>query len=353
MAAYIVIILSEAEQSNALFEPQYENRNLCGEAGLMSQSVQRATSPRLTLVVPCHNEEKVLPETALRLGALLDRLVHGALIVEPSIFFVDDGSSDSTWDAIERFAAGDARIHGLKLSRNFGQQNAILAGLLSAPGDLFISIDADLQDDVAAIEEMVHAYVRGAEIVYGIRRNRETDSFFKRTTAQGYYWLLQTMGVQLIFNHADFRLMSRRVVEELRTCKETNLLLRGLIPQLGFPSASVYYDRHARFAGESQYPLSKMISLALNGITSFTEMPLKIITVLGMFVSLFSFGLAVWALAAKLLHLASVPGWASIVIPVYMLGGIQLLCLGVIGQYLAKVYSELKARPRFIIEKNL
>ncbi len=284
---------------------------------------------------------------------MLDTLTQRALIVEPSIFLVDDGSSDGTWRVIERLAVEHPTIHGLKLSRNFGQQSALLAGLLTAPGDALISIDADLQDDVAAIEEMVRAYSGGAEVVYGIRRSRKTDSFFKRTTAEGYYRLLQSMGVELIFNHADFRLLSRRVVEELRSCKESNLLLRGLIPQLGFPSSLVYYDRQARCAGDSQYSISKMVSLAVNGITSFTEIPLKIITLLGMLVSLFSFGLAAWALIAKLLHLAAVPGWASIVIPLYMLGGIQLLCLGVIGQYLAKIYSEAKGRPRFIVEKSL
>lgn len=314
---------------------------------------QHIACPTLSLVVPCHNEEQVLTETATRIGTLLNQLTQKELIVEPSIFFVDDGSTDNTWGIVERLAIEDARIHGIKLSRNFGQQNAILAGLLTAPGDILISIDADLQDDVEAIDEMVRAYGRGAQIVYGIRRSRKSDSFFKRTSAEGYYWLLQTMGVQLMFNHADFRLLSRRVVEELRSYKETNLLLRGLIPQLGFPSAMVYYDRHARSAGESKYPISKMVSLALNGITSFTETPLKVITVLGMFVSLFSFGLAVWALIAKFVHAASVPGWASTVIPVYMLGGIQLLCLGVIGQYLAKIYSEAKARPRFIVEKSV
>lgn len=319
----------------------------------MTQSVERFSCPRLTLVVPCHNEEQVLPETAIRLVTLLDVLAQGTLIVEPSIFLVDDGSVDGTWCVIERLAIEHAGIHGLKLSRNFGQQSAILAGLLTAPGDVLISIDADLQDDVAAIEDMVRAYMRGAEIVYGIRRNRQTDSFFKRTTAEGYYWLLQTMGVELMFNHADFRLLSRRVVEELRSCKESNLLLRGLIPQLGFPSSLVYYDRQVRFAGESQYPISKMLSLAMNGITSFTELPLKAITALGMLVSLFSFGLAFWALVVKLFTTAAIPGWASIVIPLYMLGGIQLLCLGVIGQYLAKIYSEAKARPRFIVEKSL
>jgi len=295
----------------------------------------------------------MLPEAASRLGMLLDDLTRKALIAEPSIFFIDDGSADETWTVIERLAREDARMHGIKLSRNFGQQSAILAGLLTAPGDALISMDADLQDDVTAIEDMVRAYTRGAEIVYGVRRSRETDNLLKRTTAEGYYRLLQTMGVELIFNHADYRLLSRRVVEELRICKETNLLLRGLIPQLGFQSELVYYDRHARFAGETKYTISKMVSLALNGITSFTEIPLRIITILGMLVSLFSFGIAAWALITRFFNPTAVPGWASIVIPLCMLGGIQLLCLGVIGQYLAKIYSEVKARPRYIVEKSL
>ncbi|MGD0787016.1 MAG: glycosyltransferase family 2 protein [Terracidiphilus sp.] len=319
----------------------------------MTQSIERASCPRITLVVPCRNEEQVLPETASRLAALLGRMTQDGAIAEPSIFFVDDGSADGTWRVIERLAIEDGRIHGLKLSRNFGQQSAILAGYLAAPGDALISIDADLQDDIAAIEEMVRAYASGAEVVYGIRSSRKTDSFFKRTTAEGYYRLLHAMGVELKFNHADFRLLSRRVVEELRSCKESNLLLRGLIPQLGFPSALVYYERHERFAGETKYPISKMISLAVSGITSFTAIPLKIITVLGMLISLFSFGLAAWALFAKFFTSAAIPGWASIVIPLYMLGGIQLLCLGVIGQYLARMYTEAKARPRFIVEKSL
>lgn len=319
----------------------------------MTQPVQRVSCPRLTLVIPCYNEEQVLPETARRLLALLDALTQGALIADPSIFFIDDGSMDSTWRVIERLASENARIHGLKLSRNFGHQSAILAGLLTAPGDALISMDADLQHDEAAIEDMARAYANGAEVVYGIRRNRQSDSFFKRTTAEAYYRILQAMGVQLIFNHADYRLLSRRVVEELRNCKESNLLLRGLIPQLGFPSALVYYDQHERYAGKTKYSISKMVSLAINGITSFTEIPLKIITVLGMLVSVFSFGMAAWALVTKFFNPGAVPGWASIVIPLYMLGGIQLLCIGVIGQYLAKIYSEAKARPRFIVEKSL
>jgi polyisoprenyl-phosphate glycosyltransferase len=319
----------------------------------MTQTVEHASRPRLTLVIPCRNEEQALPQTAIRLVELLEELALETLIGEPSIFLVDDGSTDSTWSVIERLTGEHAMIHGLKLSRNFGQQSAILAGLLTAPGDVLISIDADLQDDIDAIKDMVRAYAQGAEIVYGIRSDRKTDSFFKRTTAEGFYRLLRAMGVELIFNHADFRLMSRRVVDELRNCKESNLLLRGLIPQLGFTSSMVYYKRKGRSAGETKYSLSKMVSLAVNGITSFTEIPLKIITVLGILISLFSFGLAAWALFVKFFTTAAIPGWASIVIPLYMLGGIQLLCLGVIGQYVAKMYAEAKARPRFIVEKSL
>ncbi len=314
----------------------------------------KAAPCTLAVVIPCHNEEQVLPETTQRLNNVLDALLAKHIIVAAKIYFVDDGSTDHTWRTIEDLAAQhDGRVHGLKLSRNFGQQNAILAGLLTAPGDVVISIDADLQDNVEAIEEMVRAYSAGAEVVYGIRRDRTTDAFFKRATAEWYYRLLQAMGVKLVFNHADFRLMSRRVIEELRNCNESNLLLRGLIPQLGFRSASVYYDRQPRFAGETKYSISKMVSLAITGVTSFTEIPLKVITLLGMCVSVISFGLGLWALFAKIFLSTVVPGWASIVIPLYMLGGIQLLSLGVIGQYLAKIYFETKGRPRFIIEKTL
>jgi polyisoprenyl-phosphate glycosyltransferase len=311
-------------------------------------------SSSLTIIIPCHNEEQVLPAAAERLNDALDAMIAKQLIVDPRIYIIDDGSTDNTWRTIETLAAEQpGRVHGLKLSRNFGQQNAILAGLLTAPGDMLISIDADLQDDVQAIEEMVRAYSGGAEIVYGIRRDRATDAFFKRATAEWYYRLLAAMGVKLVFNHADFRLHSRRVVEELRQCNESNLLLRGLIPQLGFRSACVYYNRQPRFAGKTKYSLSKMVSLAITGVTSFTEIPLRVITLLGIVVSFFSFGLAIWAFAVKLLWKLAIPGWASIVIPLYMLGGIQLLSLGVIGQYLAKIYAETKARPRFIVERNI
>lgn len=319
----------------------------------MTQTAERPSCPALTLVIPCHNEEQVLPDTAIQLVTLLEGMNHETLITGASIFFVDDGSTDSTWRVIEHLATEHVSVHGLKLSRNFGQQSAILAGLLTVPGDVLITIDADLQDDIDAIKEMVRAYAGGAEVVYGVRRSRKKDSFFKRTTAESFYRVLQAMGVELMFNHADFRLMSRRVIEELRGCKESNLLLRGLVPQLGFPSSVVYYDRKARTAGETKYTLAKMVSLAVNGVTSFTEIPLKIITVLGILISLFSFGLAAWALFIKFFTIAAIPGWASIVIPLYMLGGIQLLCLGVVGQYVAKMFAEAKGRPRFIVEKIL
>jgi len=308
---------------------------------------------QLSIAIPCYNEEEVLPETASRLSSLLSELTENNLIRETSIYFIDDGSTDRTWALIEDLAARDTRVHGIKLSRNYGHQSALLAGLMHAPGDAVISIDADLQDDISAIKQMLDAYFSGAEIVYGIRSERTSDTFFKRGTAEGYYRLLQAMGVRLVFNHADYRLLSRRVLEALRSYKETNLFLRGLIPQLGFNSATVYYNRRERFAGESKYPFSKMLALAVEGITSFSAIPLKLITLLGMLISLVSFGLALWALGVKIWNPEAVPGWASIVIPLYFLGGIQLLCMGVIGQYLAKVYSETKGRPRFIIEKTL
>jgi polyisoprenyl-phosphate glycosyltransferase len=318
--------------------------------------LKHSTKPplnQLSIVIPCYNEEEVLPETASRISSLLDELTENNLIGETAIYFIDDGSTDRTWALIEEMAARDSRAHGIKLSRNYGHQSALLAGLMHAPGDAIISIDADLQDDISAIKEMLAAYSDGAEIVYGIRSERKSDTFFKRGTAEGYYRLLQVMGVRLVFNHADYRLLSRRVIEALRGYKETNLFLRGLIPQLGFKSATVYYNRRERYAGQSKYPFSKMLALAIEGITSFSAIPLKLITLLGMLISLVSFGLALWALGVKIWNPEAVPGWASIVIPLYFLGGIQLLCMGVIGQYLAKVYSETKGRPRFIIEKTL
>ena len=307
--------------------------------------------PRLSVVVPCFNEVQVLPETVTRLTALLDEMSALGRIAAGDLYFVDDGSVDGTWELVEKFVSARPGVHGIKLSRNCGHQGALLAGLLSVPGDIVISIDADLQDDPGAMQEMLSAYKNGAKVVYGIRRNRKSDTFFKRITAEGYYSVLRAMGAELVFNHADYRLLSRRVIEVLRNFRETNLFLRGLIPQLGFRRAQVFYDRQERFAGTSKYPLSKMLAFAFEGITSFSDLPLRAITLLGLLISLVSFGMAAWGLWVRIVNPAAVPGWASTVIPLYMLGGVQLLCMGMIGQYLAKIYIETKSRPRYIIEK--
>jgi glycosyltransferase involved in cell wall biosynthesis len=324
-----------------------------------AQSVELPqTSPsraiELSIVIPCYNEEEVLPETVRRLHALLqDLAAKGEITRTTRVFLVDDGSRDSTWPMIERFAEQYAFIRGIKLSRNHGHQNALLAGLLSAQGDAIISLDADLQDDLRVIETMLDHYRRGAHVVYGVRRSRHTDSFFKRFTAQSYYKLLAWMGVSTVYNHADYRLMSRRAIETLRTFPEANLFLRGIIPQLGFSSSVVQYDRGERYAGESKYPLTKMVALAVQGITSFSAAPLRLITALGLVVSILSFLVTLWALWVKFFTTGALPGWASTVLPIYFLGGVQLLCLGVIGEYLAKIYMEIKRRPRYIVEKEI
>jgi glycosyltransferase involved in cell wall biosynthesis len=308
----------------------------------------------LSIVIPCFNEEEVLTETTRRMCALLERLESvGKISPESAVWFVDDGSRDETWGLIERMASEYRYVHGLKLSRNCGHQNALLAGLLSVPGDVTISIDADLQDDLGVMEQMLDAHRGGAEIVYGVRQSRTTDSFFKRQTAELYYRLVKGMGVDVVFNHADYRLMGRRAIEALRQFEEVNLFLRGLIPQLGFRSASVYYDRAERFAGVSKYPLGKMLAFAWQGVTSFSAVPLRIITSLGWMVSLVSFGFGAWALLSKLFTDNALPGWASTVLPIYFLGGIQLLCIGIIGEYVAKMYLETKRRPRYLIEKSV
>jgi len=309
--------------------------------------------PRASIVVPCFNEEDVVPETARRLGLVLSELeARGKLASGSAIYFVDDGSDDRTWTIVEALAGASSLVRGIKLSRNRGHQNALLAGLFSAEGDVVITIDADLQDDLGAIEAMLAAHASGSDIVYGVRKSRATDTLFKRHTAEGYFRLLRLMGVEAIFNHADYRLMSRRAIAALEEFTEVNLFLRGIIPQLGFASSIVAYDRQERFAGESKYPVRKMLTLAWQGITSFSAVPLRLITGIGVVVSLGSFAVALWALWIRVFTEDAVPGWASTVLPIYLLGGIQLLCIGIIGEYLAKIYMETKARPRYVIEKT-
>lgn len=308
-------------------------------------------APVVSLVLPCYNEEEVLPETTTRLIALLARMkANGAIAPDSAIFYVDDGSRDRTWEMIGDYARAGADVCGIKLSRNRGHQNALLCGLLTAPGDVLISLDADLQDDLEAIPAMVAAYRQGAEIVFAVRSKRDKDRFLKRFTAEGYYKLLAFLGVQIIYNHADYRLMSRRAAETLREYDETHLFLRGLVLELGFKTATVEFERAERFAGESKYPLSKMLALAWQGITSFTAYPLRLITGAGVLISFGSLAMALWALATKVLTERALPGWASVVIPMYFLGGVQLLSLGIIGEYLAKVYEAGKKRPRFHVD---
>jgi glycosyltransferase involved in cell wall biosynthesis len=308
--------------------------------------------PVVAVIVPCFNEQEVLPETLCRLGSLLDRLIGEGLADGASrIWLIDDGSRDATWALIAGASqAAGARVCGIKLSRNRGHQIALLAGLLTADGDVLVSVDADLQDDLDAIPRMLAAHQAGHDIVYGVRGTRSTDSFFKRFTAEGYYRLLERLGVEIVFNHADYRLMSRRAVEALRAFPESNVFLRGLVPQLGFPSTTVEYARAERFAGESKYPLGKMLQLAWQGVTSFSAAPLRAITTLGLLISVLSLAMGLWALFVRLFTNAAVPGWASIVIPLFLLSGVQLLSLGVIGEYLAKVFLEAKRRPLYFVD---
>lgn len=308
-------------------------------------------TPTIGLVIPCYNEEEVLRETTSRLLQLLAQMLADGLVsAQSSIFYVDDGSRDKTWLLIQELSAAHPQVCGIKLSRNRGHQNALLCGLLTAPGDALISVDADLQDDLDVIPKMVTALNNGDDIVYGVRRKRTTDTFFKRFTAEGYYKLLALMKVQIVFNHADYRLMSRRAIDALREYREVNLFLRGMVPLLGFRNSTVEYDRAERFAGESKYPLGKMLSLAWQGITSFSTSPLRLITTIGFIISAVSIGLATWALFMRLFTSEALPGWASTVIPMYFLGGVQLLSLGVIGEYVAKIYTETKDRPRFHVD---
>lgn len=309
---------------------------------------------RLSIVVPCYNEEEVLRETSTQLLSFVDRLIISSKIDDTSmIYFIDDGSQDNTWDLIETLSKEHKHISGIKLSRNRGHQNAVLAGLFTAKGDAVVSIDADLQDDIEVIEQMVDEYNNGNEIVYGVRNERKTDTMFKRTTAEGFYKLMKIMGVDIVFNHADYRLLSRSVIEYLKDYKEVNLFLRAMIPLIGFKSAKVYYDRAERFAGESKYPLKKMLSFAWDGITSFSVVPLRMITAIGFILFFLSMCLSFWVLGTRMFTDDAIPGWASTVLPIYLISGVQILSIGVAGEYIGKIYLETKQRPRYIIEKEI
>lgn len=317
-----------------------------------SMTERFSTGPvRLGIVVPCYNEQEVLRETNARLVSLLERMRDQGLIGSQSaIFYVDDGSTDATWPLILELASQYPEVCGIRLSRNRGHQNALMCGLMTAPGDALISIDADLQDDVEVIPQMLQHHSNGCDVVYGVRKRRDTDTAFKRLSAEGYYTLMRLMKVDIVFNHADYRLLSRRALDSLSEYGEVNLFLRGMVRLLGYRSAVVEYDRAERFAGESKYPLRKMLSFAWQGLTSFSTAPLRLITLMGLTVSLVSLGLAVWGLGVSIFTDDGVPGWASTVVPLYFLGGIQLLGVGVIGEYVAKLYLESKGRPRFHID---
>ena len=307
---------------------------------------------RLAVVVPCYNEQDVLPETCRRMTALLGELRAAGKIGPGSrIYFVDDGSNDATWRIIADFAREGLPIVGIKLSRNLGHQNALLAGLLSADGDALVSVDADLQDDLQAIARMVDHFQDGCEVVYGVRKRRDSDTLGKRLSAEIFYRMMTGLGTRTVPHHADFRLMSRRAVESLRGFREVNLFLRGIVPLIGFRTAVVEYDRVARFAGKSKYGVRRMLGLALDAITSFSVLPLRFVSMLGLTVFVGTVGVTAWALWAALFTDRTIPGWASVVLPMYFLGGVELLALGVIGEYLGKLYLEAKGRPRYFVEQ--
>ena len=303
-------------------------------------------------VIPCYNEEAVLPETTRRMTDKLNAMRAAGLIGEKSrILYVDDGSKDRTWELVSQFNRENPWVEGVKLSHNRGHQHALLCGLMSAMPrcDAAISMDADLQDDIDALDQFVKKFQEGCDVVYGMRNKRDTDTWFKRTTAEGFYKVMQLLGVNVVFNHADYRLMSKRALEALSEYKEVNLFLRGIVPLIGYRSDYVYYDRHERFAGESKYPLKKMLSFALDGITSFSVKPLKLISNLGILISVLSILGLLYALISYFAGWA-VTGWTAIVCSIWLLGGLQMLCLGVVGGYIGKIYSEVKARPRYRVE---
>lgn len=309
----------------------------------------------LYVVLPCYNEEEVLPETKKQLKEKMTALINDKKISAKSkIMFVNDGSKDKTWELICAFHKEDKLFSGVNLSRNRGHQNALLAGLMVAKekADIVISMDADLQDDIGVIDEMIKQNNAGYDVVYGVRSSRKKDSWFKRNTAQAFYKFMKFCGVEVVYNHADCRLMSKRALEGLEEFKEVNLFLRGIVPFIGYPSTTVYYERNKRFAGESKYPLKKMLSFAFDGITSFSVKPLQMILTLGIFILLISIAIMIYSLVVKILGHA-VAGWTFIVISIWFIGGLQMISIGIIGEYIGKMYKETKRRPRFIIEQIL
>ena len=312
------------------------------------------TKAVLYIVIPCYNEEKVLSITSGIFLEKMQKLIQDEKIDEKSrIMFVNDGSKDRTWEIILELAKKDEHFIGISQSRNRGHQNAVLAGLMEAKDccDITISIDCDGQDDINAMDQMIEEYYDGCEIVYGVRNKRETDTIFKRCTAQGFYKFLNAMGAEVVYNHADYRLVSSRVLQEFANYKEVNLFLRGMFPLVGFKSTSVYYERHERIAGESHYPLRKMLALAFDGITSLSVKPIRMITELGIIIAMLSFAGVIWSIVMALLG-RTVAGWASMVCIVAFIGGVQLICTGVIGEYIGKIYMDVKHRPRYIISER-
>lgn len=317
--------------------------------------MEREKNQILYLVIPCYNEQEVLPETSRRLKEKMESLMDRNMISRDSkIMFVNDGSKDRTWEMIEELHDQDPLYQGVKLSRNRGHQNALLGGLMTAKeyADMVISLDADLQDDIDVIDQFVEKYYEGCDIVYGVRSARTTDTFFKRFTAEGFYKIINLMGGEVVFNHADYRLMSKRALEEMAKYKEVNLFLRGIVPMIGFKTDVVTYERHERMAGESKYPLKKMLALAIDGITSLSTKPIRFIVFLGLLIFLCSIGMLIYSLVQHFLGHTSI-GWTSLIVSIWAIGGLQLLAIGVIGEYIGKIYLETKARPRYIIEKVL
>ena len=310
---------------------------------------------RLFCVIPCYNEQEVLPETSERLRQKMESLIVKGKISEDSrVVFVNDGSGDSTWEIIQKLHEENPLFQGINLSKNMGHQNALLAGLMTAKDmcDVAISMDADLQDDINAIDEMIDKFIDGADIVYGVRSKRSTDTFFKRVTAENFYKLMDYLGAKTVYNHADYRLMSRRALMDLSQFGEVNLFLRGIVPMIGYKSEVVYYERAERFAGESKYPLGKMLSFAVQGITSLSTKPIKMITSLGFFIFFVSIVVLIYSLVRHYTG-HTIPGWTTTVLSVWAIGGLIMISLGVIGEYIGKIYLETKNRPRFIIENYL